>query len=471
MTISSRAKILWGVTVYDFAFAIVCAVIALILPLVVKPILMLLAAFRRHGIFGAHLVDARLVSHMASPVVIFCQSVLCFAIVKHLTLPVDVSKEIVILTVFLIAFSSLWLFSRLIDTFTDSMNPDVKKSLQFGGVLTEAQPDMIAAAIGKIFKGFMFLVVFTIVLGYYGIPILPMIATLSVVGIAIAFGVQNTLQNIFAAIQIFLDCPFELGDYIALPNGKTGYVVSIGLRVCKFKLQEHAFCSVPNSQLVGGPIINYFRQDKNRIQIDFSVLAHSEGVRPFLSELQQRLILFPCIAETMTTQPETVAFVTGTDGVTFQIRVVLNFLYGTSSSEVDTNKALLEYRQVVKLGLDGYIQAAANASAATASAAAGTAPPTDDDGKENDNNDGNDNKGNTVEMTPLHRQKTEPAHELVLTDRMLGGLKKPGTWDYWAPFVIMRQEMCIEITRLMSKYEVRAPGTVMTVTVGGQVVK
>ena len=69
-----------------------------------------------------------------------------------------------------------------------------------------------------------------IVLNYYGISIAPIITAMGVGGMAVAFGIKETLENIFSGLQIIISKQIRVNDYIILNTGDEGRVTDINWR-------------------------------------------------------------------------------------------------------------------------------------------------------------------------------------------------------------------------------------------------
>jgi MscS family membrane protein len=90
------------------------------------------------------------------------------------------------------------------------------------------------------------------------INLLGVIASLGIGGLAVAFAAQQTLQQIFGGIVLYIDRPFVVDDYIGLPDGTFGKVESIGLRSTKIRNSGKGTLSiVPNDSLIQLSIENF----------------------------------------------------------------------------------------------------------------------------------------------------------------------------------------------------------------------
>ena len=84
-----------------------------------------------------------------------------------------------------------------------------------------------------------------------------LVASLGLVGLAVAFAAQKILEQLIATLVLYLDRPFVTGDYIRLPAGELGKVESIGLRSTKIRsLGTGTIIVMPNSILVSVEIEN-----------------------------------------------------------------------------------------------------------------------------------------------------------------------------------------------------------------------
>ncbi len=87
---------------------------------------------------------------------------------------------------------------------------------------------------------------------------------LGLVGMAVAFGAQNLITNLFAGVTIFLDHVFEKGDWIRSPDVE-GTVEDIGFRTTKIRRFDQALVTIPNSALSGQAVINFSRMINRRV--------------------------------------------------------------------------------------------------------------------------------------------------------------------------------------------------------------
>jgi len=114
------------------------------------------------------------------------------------------------------------------------------------------------------------------VLSILGIDVTLLVAGMGVVGLVVAFAVQETLGNLFAGVQLLLDRPFRVGDVIELESGEVCRVKKIGLRsTTVYNDGENETIVIPNNDVVNKKVINYSRPDNRRCQ--FAAVGVSYG--------------------------------------------------------------------------------------------------------------------------------------------------------------------------------------------------
>lgn len=137
------------------------------------------------------------------------------------------------------------LFRRLIKTYSDKM-PILRNS---GGV--------VSGVVRAVVIGLGVL----ILLDSFGISITPILASLGIGSLAVALALQPTLENFFSGIQIIIDKPVALGQFIKLESGEEGYVEKIGWRSTWIRMLPNNIVVLPNKLLVNSRVLNYYYPD------------------------------------------------------------------------------------------------------------------------------------------------------------------------------------------------------------------
>ncbi len=99
-----------------------------------------------------------------------------------------------------------------------------------------------------------------------------LLAGISIGGLAVALGAQDTLKNLFGSIMIFTDKPFHVGDWI-IATGVDGTVEQVGFRSTRVRTFYDSVITIPNGKIADMTIDNMglrqFRRFKTDIQIEY----------------------------------------------------------------------------------------------------------------------------------------------------------------------------------------------------------
>tara|TARA_B100000035_G_scaffold48775_1_gene37273 strand:- start:1120 stop:2235 length:1116 start_codon:yes stop_codon:yes gene_type:complete len=114
-----------------------------------------------------------------------------------------------------------------------------------------------------------------VVAGLFGLNLNGLIAGLGITGLALALAARDSVANIFGAISIIIDQPFNVGDWI-LVDDIEGEVVQIGLRTTLIRSSADTLITIPNSNLVNSPVENFSQRRFRRIQPKFEFEADSD---------------------------------------------------------------------------------------------------------------------------------------------------------------------------------------------------
>ncbi|HNQ89234.1 MAG TPA: mechanosensitive ion channel family protein [Verrucomicrobiota bacterium] len=88
-----------------------------------------------------------------------------------------------------------------------------------------------------------------------GFKVTSILAGLSIGGLALGLAAQDTVANLFGAVAIFLDKPFQVGDRIVV-EGIDGTVEAIGLRSTRVRNLDGHLVAVPNKTMGNAIITN-----------------------------------------------------------------------------------------------------------------------------------------------------------------------------------------------------------------------
>jgi len=135
----------------------------------------------------------------------------------------------------------------------------------------EEEPDMHKIDLfSKLIKVLVWTVGIILVISNLGYDVTALIAGLGVGGIAIAFALQNVLEDIFSSFSIYMDQPFRIGDYIVVGD-KMGTVTKIGIKTTRLLSVQGEEVVVSNKELTNAHIQNYRKIEERRTQFNIGV--------------------------------------------------------------------------------------------------------------------------------------------------------------------------------------------------------
>lgn len=109
-------------------------------------------------------------------------------------------------------------------------------------------------------------------LGMLGIPLTPLITMLGAAGLAFSLALQDSLSNIAGGISILFNRPFSKEEYVEI-GPIAGTVKEIGLVYTQLRTLDNKHVYLPNGDVAKSTIINYSREPKRRLDLEFPVRA------------------------------------------------------------------------------------------------------------------------------------------------------------------------------------------------------
>ena len=107
-------------------------------------------------------------------------------------------------------------------------------------------------------------------LAAFGYPVATLVAGLGIGGLALAFGAQKTVENLFGSISLAVDQPFRVGDFVKVQDF-VGNVESIGLRSTRFRTLDRTVVSIPNGQVADMRLESFSARDRMRLATTIGV--------------------------------------------------------------------------------------------------------------------------------------------------------------------------------------------------------
>ena len=122
----------------------------------------------------------------------------------------------------------------------------------------------------KVVSIVVWVLVFILIITNLGYNLNSLLAGLGIGGIAIALAVQNVLGDLFGSVSIFVDRPFQIGDFIVVGD-KKGTVKAIGMKTTRLNTLQGEELVLPNAMLTSKEIQNFRKMKKRRIVFQIGV--------------------------------------------------------------------------------------------------------------------------------------------------------------------------------------------------------
>lgn len=134
-------------------------------------------------------------------------------------------------------------------------------------------------------------------LGGLGLPVASLLAGLGIGGIALAFGAQKTVENLFGAVAIGVDQPLREGDFVKVEADVMGTVETVGLRSTRIRTLDRTMVTLPNGKLSDMRIETYASRDRCRLHAMLGLVysTTSEQLRQILAGWERTLREHPGI--------------------------------------------------------------------------------------------------------------------------------------------------------------------------------
>jgi len=230
--------------------------------------------------------------------------------------------------------SLYWLLTNLTSRYLRTFG------FKIGGKFSTNSDDAILV-FETVFNVLIFIVALVAFARSLNFDLIGLVASLGLVGLAVAFAAQKILEQLIATLVLYLDRPFVTGDYIRLPAGELGKVESIGLRSTKIRsLGTGTIIIMPNSILVSVEIENVSLAKK------IMVLLYMDFVTE-LGEREQALVQQVITEKTASLSgiDANSTSIADADGSGKRLRVSFAIL-GSQENAIEVRKRLLELASV-----------------------------------------------------------------------------------------------------------------------------
>ncbi len=250
-----------GNTLWDYWWALVIFFATLvILKFIQLVILVRLKKFAQKTITE---IDDTVIAIFGSvkPLLYFLVSV--FVAIKYLSLPDLVGKVVYVLLVVVAVYEVVRAFEKVLDYW-------LYRQMQKNENGNAEQSKSMMRILKLIAQVVLWIIALLMILSNLGINITSLVASLGIGGIAVALALQNVLSDLFSSFSIFIDKPFEAGDYIQVGTD-SGTVERIGMKTTRIKTLQGEELVISNKELTTARVQNFKRMEKRREAVTLGV--------------------------------------------------------------------------------------------------------------------------------------------------------------------------------------------------------
>lgn len=122
----------------------------------------------------------------------------------------------------------------------------------------------------KIVRAIIYIITVFIILALLKIDLTGLIAGFGIGGIIITLAAQDTAKNLFGGLVIFLDKPFNVGDWIQMDTFE-GTIEDITFRTTRIRTFENSLLNVPNSKIADSSVINWSKMEQRRYKVNLRI--------------------------------------------------------------------------------------------------------------------------------------------------------------------------------------------------------
>ena len=144
---------------------------------------------------------------------------------------------------------------------------------------------------GRTVKVLLVIIAAITFLSSFGVPVGSLIAGVGIGGIALAFGAQKTIENLFGAFSLGIDQPLREGDFVKTDAETMGTVESVGLRSTRIRTLDRTIVSIPNGRLADSKIETFGERDRIRLHTMIGLVysTTSSQIRDVIANLERVL--------------------------------------------------------------------------------------------------------------------------------------------------------------------------------------
>lgn len=186
---------------------------------------------------------------VAKPISFLIIFPLLILFIPVLQFPITLNRYIILILRSVWPVFAIVFFYRLVDIISIYLKKMAEKT-------QNTLDDQLVPLLRKVLKTFVVVVGAVFILDNLDFDITGLIAGISIGGLAFALAAQDTIKNFFGSLMIFIDRPFQVGDWITSED-VDGTVEEVGFRSTRIRTFRNSVTYIPNGVITNRMIDNH----------------------------------------------------------------------------------------------------------------------------------------------------------------------------------------------------------------------
>lgn len=259
---SGQKKFL-GIQIWQYIGILIIITIAVLLERVFEFIF--IGVIRRFLVKkGNTKIANKLVQPVTRPFSLFMVLSILLLFIPVLQLPIQIAKYVILGIKAIIPLLLTIVVYKMVDLFSDFLRSKAEET-------ESTLDDQLVPLVRKILKIFVVIVGGLFVLMNLNVNIIPLLTGLSIGSLALALAAQDTLKNFFGSVMIFVDRPFQIGQWIT-SGDVDGTVEEVGFRSTRIRTFRNSLVYVPNGIIADSTIDNHGLRNFRRFYTKIGVM-------------------------------------------------------------------------------------------------------------------------------------------------------------------------------------------------------
>ena len=196
---------------------------------------------------------------------------------------------IMALALLLWQFISAWIERKIQESTPEETEDAEAHDSEWGSAAQRGRAYTLLPVVRKFIATILVVMVTMTIISAMGIDIGPLLAGAGVVGLALGFGAQKLVADIFSGFFYLLDDAFRVGEYITTAGGVSGTVENITLRNVMLRHHRGMLQIIPHSEL--GAITNSMRGGiVVKFNLEFAYDADIDRIRKIIKKVGQAML-------------------------------------------------------------------------------------------------------------------------------------------------------------------------------------